>query len=220
LRAKIIACETLGDEIRKLAPPDMICRFLEFGLHRTPDQLHAALQAEIDATPPEIDTILFGYGMCSRGTVGLEARRFRLVIPRVDDCIALFLGSKEEYARQHHKAPGTFYLTKGWIKCGDDPYTEYLKLKEKYGAERAYQLEKRFIENYTRLLLIHSGDGDYEEYHAYACMQAEFFDLALEEIAGSDTLLRKLIQGEWDEDVVIVEPGETVRYSLFFDNLD
>jgi hypothetical protein len=167
-------------------------RLLEFGLHITPEKLNAALQKEIDETQEDVDAILFGYGMCSKGALGLEARNFKLVIPRVDDCIALFLGSRDEYRRQHLKAPGTFYLTKGWIECGDDPYTEYLKAREKYGDEKAYWLEKKVIENYTRLALINTGNYNMEKYRKYANMVAGFFSLTFEEIPGSNVLIRKL----------------------------
>jgi hypothetical protein len=155
--------------------------------------------------------------MCSKGAVGLEARSHRLVIPKVDDCIGLLLGSRTEHVRQCLRAPGTFYLTKGWIECGDDPYTEYVKMRQKYGHERAYWLEKKIIENYTRLALINTGNYNLKKYRQYAKVVAEFFGLAFEEIPGSNVLLRKLLEGNWDEDFVIVEPGEAVRYDMFFD---
>jgi len=91
VKIKIIACETVADELRSLIPEGVPYKFLEFGLHCTPELLHATLQEEIDSTPQDVDTILLGYGMCSKGTLGLEARRFRLVIPKLDDCIGLYL---------------------------------------------------------------------------------------------------------------------------------
>ncbi len=215
MRAKIIACQTVGEELIHLLPEGMPYTFLEFGLHQTPEKLHLALQAEIDRTADEFDTLLFGYGMCCKGTVGLHSRRFRLVIPRVDDCIALFLGSQEEYRRQCRLAPGTFFLTKGWIECGDDPYTEYRKLCKKYGEEKAMRIEKRFIANYTRLALIETGNHNLATSRKYAAMQAEFFGLTLEEIPGSNRLLHKLLYGPWDQAVIVVEPGTTVGYEQF-----
>jgi hypothetical protein len=224
LRAKIIACKTVGEELQtgvagqRLLPDDMPCTLLDFGLHLVPEKLNATLQQEIDATQEPVDTILFGYGMCSKGMIGLQSRRFRLIIPRVDDCIALFLGSRAEYARQIRRVPGTFYLTKGWIECGDDPYTEYLKLCEKYGPDRAYRIEKRYIGNYTRLALINTGNHDLAAYRRYAVKVADFFGLSLEEIEGSNRLLVKLVNGPWDEEFVVVEPGETVGYRQFLDD--
>ncbi len=100
MRAKIIACETVGEELKSLMPEGMPYSFLKFGLHCWPEELHATLQEEIDKTEEDVDTILLGYGMCSKGALGLCARGFRLVVPRVDDCIALFLGSKKAATRK------------------------------------------------------------------------------------------------------------------------
>ena len=44
--------------------------------------------------------------------------------------------------------------------------------------------------------------------------------MTYEEIQGSDILLRKLLQGDWEHDFVVVEPGGQVRYESFFDDLD
>jgi hypothetical protein len=215
LKAKIIACETVGEELKSFIPQGMPCTLLKFGLHCAPDELHATLQEEIDRTQEDVDTILLGYGMCSKGALGLYARGFRLVIPRVDDCIALFLGSKDEYKRQLSIEPGTFYLPKGWIESGDDPYTEYLKACPKYGHEKAYRMEKRVINNYTRLALINTGNYQIEKYRSYAHHVADFFGMRFEEIPGSTALLKKLVQGKWNNEFVVVEPGRKVELGMF-----
>jgi hypothetical protein len=214
-RSKIIACETVADAIRGLIPTEMESEFLAFGLHIVPDSLHDAIQKAIDTTREDVDTILLGYGLCSKGAIGLQAHRWRLVVPKVDDCIALFLGSRSEYRKQCLAEPGTFYLTKGWIECGDDPYTEYLKMVDRYGPDKAFRLEKAVIANYTRLAFIHTVDEQIERYRAYARKVAGLFDLKYEEIQGSRILLGKLIQGRWDEDFLVIEPGGSVEYDMF-----
>ncbi len=217
-RTHIITCATLEGELNRfVSPGDASCHCLPFGLHNTPQKLRAKLQEAIDAAPDDADTILLAYGMCGHGAVGLHSDRCRLVIPKVDDCIAISLGSREEHLRQSAHAPGTFYLTKGWIAAGDDPYTEYLKAAERYGHEKAYRIEKLIIANYTRLAFINTGGTDEElaEARAYARHVADFFGLAFEEIEGSDVYLRKLVEGGWGGDFVLVEPGETVEASHF-----
>jgi len=214
-RTKIIACQTVGEELKPLLPSNFEMTLLDYGLHNIPENLHLQLQAAIDETSQDVDVILFGYGLCANALIGLNSRKFKLVFPKVDDCIALFLGSREEYLRQSKKAPGTFYLTKGWIECGDDPYTEYCDMREKYGPDKAYRITKRYICNYTRLALINTGINDSEAYRKYAKMVAEHFDLTFEEIPGSNALLKKMLQGKWDDDFVILPPGEKVQYSSF-----
>jgi hypothetical protein len=216
LRTKIIACETIGEELKPLLPIDFEMEMLEYGLHNDPKRLHTQLQAAIDSTGPEYGTILIGYGLCANAIVGIKSRGFRLVIPKADDCITLYLGSREEYLRQLGQAPGTYYLTKGWIECGEDPYTEYCALRKKYGHEKAYKITKRYIMNYTRLALIDSGNFNSEAYRKYAKMVADHFDLAYEEIPGSRGFLERFVHGEWEKDFVVVPPGETVRYEMFY----
>ena len=95
------------------------------------------------------------------------------------------------------------------------PLTEYRKLCERYGEEKAYRIEKRYIGNYTRLALINTGNHNLETYRRYAATVADFFNLTLEEIPGSFRLLNKLLAGDWDDEFVVVEPGGTVHPELF-----
>ncbi len=68
-----------------------------------------------------------------------------MVIPRVDDCIAIFLGSCNAYKEQAKKEPGTYYLTKGWIEVGDTPFEEHKRLIEKYGEARAKRMTQLLV---------------------------------------------------------------------------
>lgn len=219
MRAKVIACETVAEELQGLLPEGVPYTRLEFGLHVVPERLHEALQREIDQTQEPVEVILLGYGLCAKGALGLRSRRFHLVIPRVDDCIGLFLGSRDAYRQQRQQAPGTFYLTKGWIVRGDDPYKEYRRLAAKYGEHRAYRIEKAFLEHYTRLALIRTGDAEaLEPYRTYAATVAQFFGLTLEEVPGSRRLLQKMLAGQWDGEFVVVPPGGEVTLDHFLDD--
>ena len=215
-RTKVIACQPVGEELKTLLPDGMEMEVLEYGLHNVPENLHIQLQAAIDRTSPDVGTILIGYGMCASALMGIQSRSFRLVIPRADDCITLFLGSREAFKQQFTQNPGTYYLTKGWVEHGEDPYTEYCKMKDKFGKDKAFRITKQYIAHYTRLALIISEYSDSEAYRKYAKMVAEHFELDYEEVEGSYDFLRKLVQGEWDEDFVIVPPGEVVQYELFY----
>jgi len=80
-----------------------------------------------------------------------------LVVPKVDDCIAIFLGSKDAYTTQIRAEPGTYYLTKSWIEVGDTPFSEHEYSVERYGEEKANRIFKMMMGNYTRLALINTG---------------------------------------------------------------
>ena len=106
-RTKVIACATVIEEMLPLMPVDLAYEVLDFGLHLVPGSLKARLQEAIDAAcAEEYDTVILGYGLCSMAVVGLETRTCTVVIPRVDDCIACFLGSRDAYTAQNKKEPG------------------------------------------------------------------------------------------------------------------
>jgi hypothetical protein len=212
----VMACATVIEEMAPILPKGMQQRVLDFGLHVSPEKLRATLQAEIDAVSDDIQTILLGYGLCSQAVIGITARKASLVVPRVDDCIAIFLGSREAYSAQNRSEPGTYYLTKGWIEVGDTPFSEYEQTVQRFGQERADRVQKIMLKNYTRLALINTGQYEMERYREYARQTAHRFCLRFEEIEGSNALVKKMIAGDWDDDSVVVKPGETIRYNQFF----
>src|ERR1043166_6848724 len=150
-RRRVIACATVIEEMLPFLPEDVIAETLDFGLHLRPKELKKSLQEKIDIASQDTDVLLLGYGLCSMAVVGLHATTAHLVIPRVDDCIAIFLGSRNAYREQAQKAPGTYYLTKGWIEVGDTPFTEYQRLIQKYGEAKAKWMIQLMLKNYTRL---------------------------------------------------------------------
>lgn len=214
-RTLLMACATVMEEALPLLPPGMGHRVFDFGLHVNPARLRGTLQQAIDSLCGQYDTILLGYGMCSQGILGLHAEGCRLVAPRVDDCIALFLGSSAAYAQQCRREPGTYFLTKGWIEVGDTPFSDYERSRERCGEEKAAHIFKIMMGNYRRLALINTGGYGLEKYREYARNAAARFGLRFEEIEGSQSFLRRLILGPWDGDFVVLEPGESFRAAQF-----
>jgi hypothetical protein len=215
-RTLVMACATVIEEMLPFLPEGMDHQVFDFGLHVYPDKLRSTLQAAIDAVSGQYDTIILGYGMCSQAVIGIKANGCRLVCPRVDDCIAIFLGSRKAYTTQSRAEPGTYYLTKGWIEVGDTPFSEYAHAVERYGKERAERIFKVMLRNYKRLALINTGQYELEKYREYARHTAERFGLRYEEIEGSDALVKKTLFGPWDDDFVLLEPGETFTLQQFF----
>ncbi len=205
----IIACATVAEELSRLGVPGDRVTVLEFGLHRDPDELGKTLQASIDAIEGDGD-ILLGYGLCSFAVVGLKSRGHRLVIPMVQDCISIFLGSEEARMAMLEKEPGTYFLTKGWIEASDSAHQEYVRLEERYGEQRARRVARVMLANYTRLVLIDTGNYQMDEYRSFARAQAEVLGLKFEEIPGSNRLLERMLSGDWDSEFQVVPPGGTV----------
>ncbi|MEW6401193.1 MAG: DUF1638 domain-containing protein [Chloroflexota bacterium] len=212
---RVIACATVIEEMLPLLPDEVASETLDFGLHLRPDELKKALQTRIDEASRHADVLLLGYGLCSMAVVGLHATTAHVVIPRVDDCIAIFLGSCSAYKEQAKKEPGTYYLTKGWIEVGDSPFSEFQRLVEKFGEAKAERMTRLMLKNYTRLGFINTGQYEIEHYRDYARKTADKFNLRFEEIDGSSALVKKMVFGPWDSEFLMVEPGQTVQYIDF-----
>lgn len=214
-RTLVMACATVIEEMLPLLPEGMQHQVFDFGLHINPDKLRRTLQEAVDAVGGQYDTVILGYGLCSQALIGIRASHCRLVAPRVDDCIAIFLGSRTAYTAQCHAEPGTYYLTKGWIEVGDTPFSEHERTVQRYGKERAEHIYRMMMGNYKRLALINTGQYELDKYRDYARHTADQFGLRYEEIKGSDTLVKKMLFGPWDGEFVVIEAGEAFSLQQF-----
>jgi hypothetical protein len=214
MKAKVIACSTVADEIQKILPSDIDLELLPYALHREPQKLHYELQQRIDADT-EHDTLLFGYGLCSNGVVNLCSDHHTLVIPKVHDCISILMGSRECYNSEFEKCPGTFYLSKGWIDQGAEPLAEFSRYSESYGEENAHWIIETQYHNYQRLVFIDTGVGIIEELAMYSREVAKYIKVDYQERPGSLRLLEKLIKGDWDKEFVVIIPGRKVMMQSF-----
>lgn len=214
-RIKIIACATVIEEMLPLLTPDMAYEVLDFGLHLRPEGLKRALQDAIDKASQEADIVILGYGLCSMAVVGLTASDCVLIVPRVDDCIAIFLGSGAAYMEQARQEPGTYYLTKGWIEVSDTLLDEYHRSVEAYGEKQARRIMSIMLRNYKRLVYIDTGTQDQERYQSYARQMADQFSLRYQEVKGSNQLIEKMLFGPWDAEFVVAQPGQTIQYADF-----
>ncbi len=214
-------------------------QFLQRGLHglETPD-MAGRIQQAIDAVDLRIgyEAILLGYARCNDGLVGATARDIPLVIPRAHDCITFFLGSREAYREEFDACPGTYYMTTGWSERLDSGEGElarpaygiegvmgklgltesYEQLVAKHGKENADFIRQTlgdWTKNYSRMLYLEMGGCDERSFiqsaRQVACQRNWRFELR----KGDWTLLEKLFVvnfSEWDEDFLIVEPGQRI----------
>ncbi|MBM3500817.1 MAG: DUF1638 domain-containing protein, partial [Armatimonadetes bacterium] len=226
-----VACGVFQPELAQLiaeSPHQIDLVLLDAGLHSVPNALREQTQAAIEeAVGRGCDAIVLGYGLCGRGTSGLVARDCPVVIPRVHDCMTLFLGSREEYRRQFARHPGTFYTTPGWYEnrslgAADERKSvrtedvrqdgRFPALAEKYGeanAEYIIYFHDSWKRNYTRAAFIDTGAGEPDRYERYARQMAADFGWRYERLEGSAALLADVLGGRWDDDrVLVLQPGQ------------
>lgn len=215
-RPHLFACEVFRDEFEAVCPPEVVQVYLPQGLHRTPGKMPAAIQEAI-AGASDADAILLGYGLCSNGVVGVRAPSAPIILPRVHDCIALLLGSRERYEAEMEACAGTYFITGGWAKYGTTSLTAYkTEYLPKYGEEDARYIAQECLKHYKRVALIDHGVGDLAAGRAHAREFAEVFGLAYVELPGSLAYLERLVRGPWDDgDFLRIPPGVEISQAPF-----
>jgi len=196
--------------------------FLEYGLHSIPKQLKQVVQEEIDRIESP-SLVVLGYGLCGNGLDEIRAGKHTLVIPKTDDCIAIFMGSHQRYMTQFKKNPGTYYLTKGWFEVGSDPLSEYEKLLEKYGVETSDWLMEQQYQHYKHLMFIAHRQEDFDAYRPRALEVAAYcerFGMVYKEYPGSEDFLDQIaealdLQENWSSNFVVVPPGGIIQQEMF-----
>lgn len=221
-RTALIACEVLRAEMELLTEKFSVVldmRFLEQGLHDTPDALRTQVQRIVDelensVEPPE--TILMGYGLCGRGLSGVATRRATLILPKVHDCIPLLLGVEQDAAGICSQGGSTYWLSSGWIRCSgsfvENRNTRFKDYEERFGTDSAHYLmevEGSWLQHYSTLCLIR-----WENLHVdtqTARKIAEDSHLPYSECTGKEVFLRDLLMGGQDEQRFLhLAPGQTI----------
>lgn len=210
----VIACETLRDELT-LASNKTGCQhtviWVESDYHIDPDKLRSKLQEEIDALE-NVDGILFAYGCCGNGLVGLRASSADLIIPKTDDCISMVLSQPGKKYQRHKQ---TYFLTKGWMESSKSIVNEYWHAMERYGEKRAKRLFELMLKHYNYLMLIDTGAYNLNECLSKAQELAGNTNLELKVEKGSTWFMEKLLTGPHDEDFCIIPKGGVVNISHF-----
>ncbi len=229
MKLKVVACGVFEPEIVPLVEKSrnqIHLVLLDAGLHAEPAKLRTQVQDHIDSAAAAYDAVVVVYGLCGRGTAGLVAREIPVVLPRVHDCVSLFLGSAGEYRRQFARHPGTFYITPGWYKHKIDPaarvqrwhydnvreHPRFAELAARYGADNAAHIllfHDSWKGNYTRAAYLDTLGEQDTAAEQHARLMAEAFGWQFERIAGRTDLLYRMLEGEWnDEEVLVLQPGQ------------
>mgnify|MGYP000689980474 CR=1 FL=1 len=229
-----VACAVMAVDLRHAARRlgmDVEFRFLEAGLHDRPNLLREKLQAAVDQINAAGDAarIVIGYGICGRGTVGVQAGEVPMAIPRVHDCIALFLGGDAAYRREFQKAPGTYYISAGWYEEKTEPISQrrrwasygadrlhYDELVQTYGADaadRTFRFLNSWQRNYQRAVFIETGAKRSAKYEQYAREMAREYGWDYERVEGDHALIESLLTArESTDEILVVPPGHVIAF--------
>lgn len=230
MRFRCLTCEALARPVYWCAassPHIVDVELVRRGLHERPNDLRSQLQAMIDDTPStKYDAVLLVYGLCGQATAGLKAGTVPLVVPKAHDCITLFLGSRARYQEQFALNPGTYWYSYDYIERKDGASTSlamgsndvelkatYETYVQKYGQDNAdYLMEVMgaWKAHYNRAAFIDLGVGDASVVEQEARQEAQRRGWSFDRLAGDITLIRRLVNGEWDADFLSVPPGKKI----------
>jgi hypothetical protein len=209
----VIACETLRDEflsvLEKINKSPLII-WIKSGLHNRPEQLRIKLQEAL-ATIDGGDVYLL-FGVCGNAALGLKTGNFRLIMPKVDDCISLLIGSPKERAvlAEKHLA---YYLTEGWMRGERNPLVEYQYSLNKFGKEEAEYIVHALYGHYKTLALLDTGAYPIDKLIEETKMLAQFIGLEQMVIPAGTGYIEEFMQGPWSpERYIIKEPYTEITF--------
>ena len=214
MRQIVIACAMMEDEVNASLGRlrmDLPVLWLERGLHEWPARLHQVLQETIDRCDAE--TILLSYGLCGNALDGIGSSHSTLVAPRFHDCSHLFLSSRP--GEQPVLDSSTLYFTDGYFRSERFLVNEYRSCLARYGPETTKEIYDMLLKNYRRLCLVDTGAFDLCRACVYGEQAASQLGLDFATQKGSLRVLDKLFSGQWDEEFLIIRPGERFRQCQF-----
>ena len=199
MKTVIIACKTIEDELdhamRKTGCTHPVS-WLESGLHNVPEKLNRVLQETLDGL--DADRVLLAMGFCGNSLIGIRALSAELIVPRVDDCISLLLGSVKrrlEISREY----AAYFFTEGWLRGERNIWVEHQHMLETYGEELTEELEKSMYGHYRTLGLLDCGEKPVEPLIEATKMIAEGLHLQQQVIPATVAYLEQLLTGPWPE---------------------
>jgi len=232
MRLKCLSCEALTRLVYHCAAdsPHLVdVELVRIGLHNEPVNLRQLLQQKIDAlSAQDFDAVVLAYGLCGQATAGLMASAIPLVLPRAHDCITLFLGSRARYQEEFARNPGTYWYSLDYIErkaaagafvtlgASDDStnlQAKYAEYVAKYGQDNAdYLMEVMgaWQSHYSRAVYIDLEIGDGAHLEAQTQQEAANRGWKFERLTGNVSLIRRLLAAEWDQDFLVVPPGQQV----------
>lgn len=167
-----------------------------------------------DEINQDLENIIIVFGLCGKGAAGIGSSSSRVIIPRFDDCVNMMLCPEKREKRAYMKA-GITYLTRGWTEDKGSLLSIYNECLERYGEKRGRKAFKLMYDSYTLAAVIDDGCYDLEPVEEYARKTSELLGLDIYTVDGSIHVFEKLLSGNWDDDIIVCEPGEVISEEDF-----
>lgn len=216
MKTIIVACKTLQEEVELAnARTGVNCevKYIESGLHERPKKLTETVQALLSSL--QADRVLLCLGQCGNAIVGIRAAGFEMILPKVDDCLSLLIGSSKEKNRLSMKDKA-FFLTKGWLSGESTVMSQYEHAIKRYGEKTARSILKMMYEHYETIGLIDTGTEPMNELYEQTESIASLLNLSRKTYPGTLSYIEQLLTGPWPADRFVTKrPFETVSAEDF-----
>lgn len=215
MKTYLIACEMLWDEVHLAMARTGIeypTIWLDKGLHDTPEKLRSSLTDKLSQLEG-YDTVLLAMALCGGALDGVSCSHARLAVPRFDDCIRMILSLEPG---MHNAADArSLYYTRQWLDSAGHITREMEQYVQRYGEKKAKKLMHMMLAHYKHYRMVDTGAYDLAEWETQAKADAALLDLEYGTQSGTVRVLEKLLRQEFDEEFLVVEPGEKLTQRMF-----
>lgn len=213
MRKRIVySCQTLKNELLLTAKEvgfEGDIHFLDVSLHSNPQKMHQVLQQHIDENT-DAEEILICVSGCGKSTLGLKATTADVILPRTMDCIDILLsGSGIE------RPQGAIFMTKSWMEFSKASAICHEKMIHERGYEEAAAVLRKLYKGFNEFYIIDTGTYDTKVVEEYITPLVKILDGKIEYLPGKYGVLKKLLSGNYDRDLIHIAKGNSVDISEF-----
>ena len=210
----MLACAALRREVTAIMEESGISYpvfYVPDELHMTPEKLGAYLSDFIPRLVG-VDYLLLPMGRCGNGTLGVPSGNTTIVLPKCDDCISLLLSN--ENLSDVERPKYNYFFTDGWLDYTHSLIKEHAHSIEKYGAKRAESIIRSMYKHYEYFTYIDTGYGDFKDAATRIEPIAKLAEVEVTSMKGRFGTLRKLVTLNFDDDFILIPPGEKIRFDV------
>ena len=215
LKTCVLACRMLENELKAsmaAAGTTYPVFWLSGTLHNSPRRLHEALADRLEPLG-DYDRVILTYGLCGGAAEGLRSAGQELILPRVDDCVALLLGSQQR--RDILGRTGQFFITRGWMTGERSLEAEYNRALTRYGEAAGKRIIRAMFANYRTLTLLDTGCEPLAALLPEVGRLAALLELEVSAVPAVLSYLTELLTGPWTpEKFLVVPPGQAVTGAM------
>lgn len=201
MKTVVLACQSLQNEVKlamKRANFTLPLVILEENNHDVPTLLRENIQRKLD-TLTQYDRVILAFGTCGGAMVGLKTGNFELILPRVDDCLSILMGSME---RRQEVLEGGFgiFLTDRWLLHEKNMRSELDRIEKRYSPEQAKKVIAVMYGKFDSLNVIDTGAYDVPSILPQTKALAQRLNLTHRIQQGTTAYLEELLTGPWPKE--------------------